>query len=113
LKSDADCPKTAGVCDFGQATNPGPGIGTGAVACSNGTTGALCDLQVVGATGGVGGAVREYTRFLCRSGATRQAIDPLTGKNYSAEISSQLTKAGFTLTPGSLRSPGSNCKVDS
>jgi hypothetical protein len=111
LKADADCPKSGGVCNMSQTVNPGPGIGTGAVACSNATTGALCDLQVVGATGGAGGAVREYTRFLCRSGAARQAVDPLTGKNYSLEISQQLTKAGFTLVPAALRSPGSNCDV--
>jgi hypothetical protein len=113
LKADADCPKSAGVCNFLQTVNPGPGIGTGAVACSNGTTGALCDLQVLGATGGVAGAVREYTRFLCRSGTTRQATDPLQGKNYSQEITSQINKAGFQLVPTALRSPGSNCAVTS
>jgi hypothetical protein len=111
LKADADCPLSAGVCNFLQTVNPGPAIGTGAVACLNGVTGSICDLQVVGATGGVGGAVREYTRFLCRSGTARQATDPLQGKNYSAEIGSQINKAGFTSVPSALRSPGSNCAV--
>jgi hypothetical protein len=111
LKAEADCPLSAGVCNFTQSINPGPGIGTGTVACSNGTTGSICDLQVLGVTGGVGGAVREYTRFLCRSGTARQGTDPLQGKNYATEISSQLTKAGFTLVPSALRSPGSNCSV--
>jgi hypothetical protein len=81
------------------------------VACLNGVTGSICDLQVLGATGGVAGAVREYTRFLCRSGAARQATDPLQGKSYSVEISSQISKAGFTAVPTALRTPGSNCLV--
>jgi ABC-type phosphate transport system substrate-binding protein len=111
-KTDADCPKSGGVCNFAQATNPGPAIGTGAVACSNGT-GALCDLRVDGGASGNSGAVREFTRFLCRVGATQQALDPLTGKSYNVELTSAVNADGFTVVPVGLRSSGSRCGVQS
>lgn len=97
-KADADCPRTNGVCDF--TGNPGPAI-----------TGTVNDLNVVGGTSGKSGAVREFTRFLCRSGTTRQATDPYTGKNYAVEIGSALTAAGFTAVPSSLKTSGANCLV--
>jgi len=108
-KADADCPKTGGICDF--VGNPGPGIGTGATACAAGTTGALCDLNVVGGATGISGAVREYTRFQCRVNGTEQTLDPLTGKNYDTEITSAIKADGFQLVPVALRTTGSRCNV--
>jgi ABC-type phosphate transport system substrate-binding protein len=103
-KGDADCPaKMTTVisppsitrdCDF--SGQPGP----------NG------DLNVVGATGGPGGAVREFIRFLCRVDSTKQGTDPFTGKNYDAEITSAIVAAGFTIVPAASRTSGSRCDVN-
>jgi ABC-type phosphate transport system substrate-binding protein len=100
LKGDADCPKTSGACDFNG--NVGPVI--------NATTN---DLSVVGASSGTGGAVREFTRWLCRTGSARHAIDPYTGKNYVTEIGSAISGSGFTAVPNALKTPGSACLVQS
>jgi len=99
LKRDADCPKTSGNCDF--PGHPGPVIGAGP------TT----DLGVVGGTAGVSGAVREYTRFLCRGTAAQHGKNPYTGANNFNEITSRINQAGFTVVPSSLRSSGSRCQV--
>ncbi len=98
-KSDADCAKTAGVCDF--AGHPGPAIGGGSVH----------DLNVTGEVGGVGGAVREYTRFLCRANSTQQGIDPFTGANFDGEITGAINSAGFTTVKSSAKTPGSRCNI--
>ena len=102
-KGDADCPGviSSGVrtCDF--TGQPGPVIGAGP------TT----DLNVTGASSGPGGAVREFTRWLCRSGAAQQGLDPYTGKNYDTLISSAITGAGFTIVPAASRTAGSRCDV--
>ncbi|MCU1454092.1 MAG: ABC-type phosphate transport system, periplasmic component [Acidimicrobiales bacterium] len=97
-KQDADCVKTgAGACDF--VNQPGPAI--------NGGT----DLNVQGGTSGISGAVREFTRFICRSGSVAHATDPYTGNNYAGEITAAVNNAGFTVTPFALRASGSSCQV--
>ena len=102
--TDADCPGAVNPGDACQFTaNPGPTLPSG-----TGT-----DLNVIGATGGKGGAVREFTRWLCRSGSAAQAIDPYTGKNYAGEIATAINNAGFTVVPASLRTAGSACAVKS
>ncbi len=97
-KNDADCAKTAGNCDF--PGNPGPAIFGGGN-----------DLNVTGATTGPMGAVREYTRFLCRVSATQQGVSPFTGVNLFSEITGALNKNGFTTVPVGLRTSGSRCQV--
>ena len=96
-KSDADCAKTSGSCDFNG--NPGPTIGS--------TT----DLNVTGGSSGTSGAVREYTRFICRGSATQQGLDPFTGTNFFSEITTAVNNAGFTVVPVGLRTSGSRCQV--
>lgn len=97
-KQDADCAKTSGACDF--TGNPGPALAAGGN-----------DLNVTGGTSGVSGAVREFTRWLCRSGSAAQATDPYTGANYAGEITAAVNNAGFTVTPFALRTSGSSCQV--
>jgi hypothetical protein len=69
------------------------------------------DLNVIGANNGVGGAVRELTRFMCRGSQAQEGIDPFTGKNYALEITSAVNAAGFTTVPSALQSTGSRCQV--
>ena len=96
---EADCPQTVpGTCDF--VGNPGPAIAAGGT-----------DLKVTGATGGTGGAVREFTRFICRQTNAQQSIDPYTGTNMGTEITSAINAAGFTVVPVGLRTAGSRCQV--
>jgi hypothetical protein len=114
-KSDADCPTVVQnghtVCDFDQGgTAFGPHIPL--------STGTNHDLQVVGQTSGISGAVREYTRFMCRTNNdpnfptnVEQGLDPLTGTSYDTLLSNAITAAGFTTLNGSLASPGSRCQV--
>jgi ABC-type phosphate transport system substrate-binding protein len=100
--TDADCPGAPNPGDPCQFTaNPGPTLPSG-----TGT-----DLNVIGATGGKGGAIREFTRWLCRSGSAAQTLDPFTGKNYAQEIPVAINNAGFTVVPASLRTAGSSCSV--
>jgi ABC-type phosphate transport system substrate-binding protein len=97
---EADCPQTVpGTCDF--VGHPGPAIP------STATT----DLNVTGPTSGNGGAIREFTRWLCRQNANQQGTDPYTGLNYFGEISTAINNAGFTLVPNSLKTGGSRCRV--
>jgi ABC-type phosphate transport system substrate-binding protein len=100
LKTDADCPSSGSpaVCNF--SASPGPAI-----------TGTVNDLNVLGGTGGTSGAVREFTRFLCRSSASQQAVDPYTGINNNTGITTAISNAGYTIVPSALRSPGSRCFV--
>jgi ABC-type phosphate transport system substrate-binding protein len=97
-KNDADCPKTSGTCNF--TGNPGPAIAAGGN-----------DLNVTGATSGPMGAVREYTRFLCRGSAAQQGLDPFTGVNLFSAITGALNKNGFTVVPVGLRAAGSRCQL--
>ncbi len=98
-KMDADCAKTAGACNF--VGNPGPAI------VSTSTT----DLNVTGGSSGISGAVREYTRFICRGSALQQGFDPYTGTNLFSEITTAINNAGFTVVPSALRTAGSRCQV--
>ena len=74
-------------------------------------SGAGTDVNVTGGSGGVGGAVREFTRFLCRGSQAQEGIDPYTGKNFALEITSAINAAGFTTVPSALQSTGSRCQV--
>jgi hypothetical protein len=99
-KADADCVKAAGSttsCDFNGV--PGPGG----------------DLNVTGGTKGTPGAIREFTRFLCRVSNTQQGTDPFTGANFGGEITTAISNAGFTVIKSaapSPRTPGTRCKID-
>ncbi len=97
-KADADCVKTAGACDFNG--HPGPSLGGG-----------INDLNVTGGTGGISGAVREYTRFLCRIDSTEQGTDPYTGVNFDTEITGAINNAGFTTVKFANQTTGSRCQV--
>jgi hypothetical protein len=97
-KNDADCPKTSGVCDF--PGHVGPALAGGGN-----------DINVTGATSGSTGAVREYTRFLCRGTAAQQGLDPFTGVNLFSAITGALNKNGFTTVPVGLRASGSRCQL--
>jgi ABC-type phosphate transport system substrate-binding protein len=97
--TDADCPQTTpGTCDF--TGNPGPLI-----------TGTTHDLNVTGGSGGTSGAVREFTRFICRVNSAQQTKDPYTGVNNFTGITSGISKAGYQLVPSGLRNSGSRCHV--
>jgi ABC-type phosphate transport system substrate-binding protein len=98
--NDADCPTPSALCDFTGVANQGPAISGGGN-----------DFGVDGPSSGTRGAVREYTRFLCRVSAAQQGIDPFTGTNLFSEVTGALNKSGFTTVPASLRSPGSRCRV--
>jgi hypothetical protein len=98
-KADADCPTTGGVCDF--SGNPGP---------STNTAGSP-DFNVQGGSSGVSGAVREFTRWLCRPDSTHQINNPFSGVNSFADITGALAGSGFTVVPSSLRATGSRCQV--
>lgn len=97
-KADADCVKTAGACDFNG--HVGPSLGGG-----------INDLNVTGGTGGISGAVREYTRFMCRADSTEQGVDPYTGVNFDTEITGAINNAGFTTVKFALQTSGSRCEV--
>jgi len=98
LKPTADCPKTGTACDF-------PGHAGPLISGSN------HDLNVAGPATGARGAVREFTRFLCRVSAAQHGLNPYTGNNNFNEITSAINSAGFTVVPASLRSAGSRCQV--
>ena len=92
---------TAGVraCDF--TGQPGPTVGAGPAT----------DLNVTGATSGPGGAVREFTRWLCRNSAALQGVDPFSGINEFLNITGAINGAGFTVVPTANRTAGSRCQV--
>jgi hypothetical protein len=131
-KGDADCPAQlvsgSRSCNF--AGNPGP-IAFGRV---NGTTcgtvstpACVTDLNVTGPTWdgvvdvnghpthptGTGGAVREFTRWLCRANVATEGVDPYTGVNDANAITSVIQANGFSVVPTGLRSSGSRCDVQS
>lgn len=97
-KNTADCPLAAGGadCDLrgtavgGRPTDIQVSVGSGGV----GPSGAS----------GVGGAAREFIRFLCRAGASQQQFDPFspghnTGVNFDTEVGAVLTANGFARVP--------------
>jgi hypothetical protein len=98
--SDATCSVVnAGVCDFsggGGPALPAPLVGN--------------DLNVSGANGGTGGAVREFIRFLCRP-RNISGTDPFTGTSNSAEINGAIVGAGFQTLPANQNSNGTPCRV--
>jgi ABC-type phosphate transport system substrate-binding protein len=98
-KADATCPLNASnVCNFTLDNPPKNG---------NGVT----DINVEGANTGVGGAVRELVRFVCRKSAGQEPTDPYTGVNELTEIGAAIASSGFEPIPTSLRSTGSSCDV--
>jgi ABC-type phosphate transport system substrate-binding protein len=100
-KADATCPLNAShKCNFTLGSRPRDGKG-------------VKDINVEGANTGVGGAVREFVRFLCRDSAAQEPTDPYTGKNELTEITAATTASGFEPIPVSLRSIGSRCDVTS
>jgi hypothetical protein len=112
-KADADCVKSqqlvspfALLCDF--TNHNGPAI---PAPTPSGSSTATTDLNVTGGVSGVGGAVREYTRFLCRKDGTQQGINPFDGLNNDTEITAAINSAGFTTIKTSSKTPGSRCVV--
>ena len=87
------------LCNF--PGNPGPTI-----PATGGT-----DLNITGGTSGVSGAIREYTRFLCRGSAAQHGLNPYSGINNFSEITTRINNAGFTVVPSALRTSGSRCQV--
>lgn len=106
-QADATCPTSGSACDF--TDNLGPTLPGGSGNDLNVTTTALGNAG--GNSTGVSGAIREYTRWLCRVSATQQQPDPFTGVNYFSEITSAIASSGFTVVPVGLRSGGSRCDV--
>jgi len=86
---DADCVSPAG--GAGTCNNTGP--------------------EVFGADTGTRGAVREFTRFLCKSSNTQHLIDPVTGLGYKSLINGIISRNGFTQVPTALRTTGYACRV--
>lgn len=90
--TDADCrqtPGSAGTCDNSGAT-------------------------VYGSSTAKGGAVREFTQWLCRTSNAQHATNTVTGKGYRSEIVSALNAEGFQQLNGSvagLRTAGYACQV--
>ena len=90
--TDADCrqaPGTAGACD-----NVG--------------------AKVYGTTLGKGGAVREFSQWLCRTSNAQHTTNITTGRGYRTEIVAALNAEGFQQLSGTvpgLRTPGYACSV--
>jgi hypothetical protein len=115
-KADADCVKSQDSvthklgCAF--AAHPGPDLG-GGVNDLNVTGGVATPTAFApqGTPGGISGAIREYTRFLCRIDGTQQGIDPYTGVNFDTEITGAINNAGFTTVKGLNQTDGSRCQI--
>jgi len=106
-QADADCPTSGSSCDF--TDNPGPTLPGGSGHDLNVTTTALGNAG--GNSTGTSGAVREFTRWLCRPSAADQQADPFSGSNYFSEITGAVASSGFTVVPVTLRTAGSRCDV--
>jgi ABC-type phosphate transport system substrate-binding protein len=67
----------------------------------NGASGSTCGAgpEVVGTTSGKGGAVREFTEWLCRTSDAQQAKNPVTGNGYRTEIVGAINAEGFQQAP--------------
>ncbi len=78
-----------------------------------GAAGSTCGTgpETVGSDTGVGGAVREFTEFLCRP--TTTAVNPITGVNYRTEVIRALNAEGFQQIPtaSGLRTAGYACQI--
>ncbi len=83
---------------------------------SPGSAGA-CDnvaAAVYGSTQGKGGAVREFTQWLCRTTNAQHAVSPVTGRGYRTEVVGALNAEGFQQLSGTvpgLRTAGYACQV--
>jgi hypothetical protein len=117
-KGDADCPaKLTGVtrsCDF--ANNGGPfAFGAGSGARDLNVTGPTWDGLLTGNLPtnptGPGGAIREFTRWLCRASSATQGTDPYQGVNDALLMTGIIGQNGFSVVPTGLRSSGSRCDV--
>ena len=106
-QADATCPTSGSSCDF--TDNPGPSLPGGSGNDLNVTTTALGNTG--GNSTGTSGAVREFTRWLCRPSAADQQNDPYTGTNYFSSITGAIGSSGFTVVPIGLRTAGSRCDV--
>ena len=62
------------------------------------------------ANGGKPGAVREFTKFLCKTNL-QQATDPFTGVNFRTEVTGALAASGFVQVPSALRTAGLMCTI--
>jgi ABC-type phosphate transport system substrate-binding protein len=70
------------------------------------------DNPVPGATSGTSGAVREYTRAMCRlDGSPNSPIDVFSGKTLDVEIDSAISNNFFTAVNDTLRTPGYRCQI--
>lgn len=90
--TDADCRQTA----------------ASAGACDN------VGAEVYGADTGKGGAVREFTEWICRTSNTLHTTNTVTGKGYRTEIVAAINAEGFQQLSGTvagLRTPGYACEV--
>ncbi len=78
-----------------------------------GAAGATCGAgpETAGADTGVGGAVREFTEFVCRP--TTTTVNPITGVNYRTEVVRALNAEGFQQIPtaSGLRTAGYGCQI--
>jgi hypothetical protein len=114
-KGAADCPVVAGPpvdCAFTSGgLHTGPAYAAHFTGTSTPPAPAGNDLNVVGPVGGTAGAVREFTRFLCRGIVNQHGAHPFTGNNNFTEITAAINGSGFTVVPASLRETGSRCQV--
>jgi ABC-type phosphate transport system substrate-binding protein len=97
---DADCRQsagTAGVCD-----NVGDNV------YSDTAAEATLVTNLPGYTAAKGGAVREFTRWLCRTASG--ALNPVTGRTALQDKNAALTAEGFAPTT-STNSAGYRCEV--
>jgi hypothetical protein len=96
-----------GAC--GAAPANGVTVSQAANAEAQGTQGPI-NLVV---SGGNSGAIREYTRFMCRLSPSQQTTNPIDGVNYDTDITSAIKAAGFQIVPVAKRTFGSRCAVTS
>jgi ABC-type phosphate transport system substrate-binding protein len=85
--TDADCITTPGVAGV----------------CNNAVD------TVYGNTTGTGGAVRQFTTWLCRATTAGHLINPVTGRNYRTEIVNSINAEGFQQTV--TNTTGYRCSV--
>lgn len=65
--------------------------------------------EVVGAVNGKGGAVREFTEFICKNSA-RHTLNEYSGDSNSVELGRATAESGFYQIPASERTNGA-CRV--
>jgi uncharacterized protein len=67
--------------------------------------------DVTGADNGKAGAVRELTRWLCKTSNAQHETNLVTGRGMRTEIVLVINAEGFQQTPAGLRTPGFACAV--